>query len=295
MRLRAIGISIVLAFASPCLLAADTSWYQNAAFYCDDPFALQSTYMNRNWYSTYLDLHLTLVSQEKGYVQIGKADYENWLAQGGQGGLLERRTLTASDAGALRSHLATIADDRVVPTTTSIVSSLLGYLGASTFLTKGLIKYLNGQASAQAAKATTIETLTASGGSVSRILTAARTPTERSYLIHTFEYGVQLGSEQRHFATVSCTYPVKLVFTEFRTTQPANKKILRNLGGSTWGLINADTNVQEQTWTESDRDDDYLYFLESSTDTYRVSLNNGPIEKRVGGQWYKLYQTTTSK
>jgi len=53
--------------------------------------------------------------------------------------------------------------------------------------------------------------------------------------------------------------------------------------------------VQEDTWTETGRDDDYLYFVESATNEYRVSLNAGPMQKKIAGTWYTLYQATLAQ
>lgn len=284
-----------LLFLGGDLQAKDSSWYQNAKFSCEDPLNLEPIYMNGSWFHAYLDLHFTSISNEKGYVQIGASDYSSWLSHQMQGGTLESYTLLSGSASTLRAHLLSIADDKTVPIAGNVISILLRYLGGGSLVSSGLIKYVTSQAGVQQSNARVLAALTASGGMINRLLTPAKSSNGNTYLVHSFEYAVQVGSEQRHHFMASCTYPVKLLFTEFRTTSPLNKKLLRHGIGNVWAFINAETNVQEATWTETDRDDDYLYFVESGTDKYRISLSGGPLQKNVSGTFYTLYPQTVGK
>ncbi len=273
--------------------AKDTSWYQHAQFTCEDPFSLQQTYMNGTWYSNYVDLQFTSVANELGYVQFPKSDYY-YLSKHPNGASLEKHTLSKQDAVTLRTILLAVANNKVVPVTSNVSSAILNYIGAGSFVTTGFLKYVTSVDASQSATARALAEVTAMGGDLNRVLTTARNADGKPYLIHTFEYAVKVGTEERYYATASCTYPVKLSFSEFRTTDPANKKLLRRSNGTTWQLINAETMVAEQVWIETDRDDDYLYFTESDTNFYRVGLNDGPIQKNVGGTWYYVYHGTLS-
>jgi hypothetical protein len=274
--------------------AEDKSWYQNAKFSCEDPFSLEHSYMDGGWYSKYLDLRLTSVSNERGYLPFPKMDYDS-LSKNTNGILFEKHTLSKQEAGTLRSILSSAAADKVVPVTAAVTSAVLGYIGAASFVTTGLLKYLTTVDASQRVDARVLAAVTAEGGDLDRLLTAVKTTDAKPYLVHTFEYAVRVGAEERHYVTVSCTYPVKLLFSEFRTTQPANKKLLRYFSGATWKLINADTMTEEATWIETDRDDDYLYFAESSTNIYRVGLTDGAIQKNVAGTWFYVYRDIISQ
>jgi hypothetical protein len=251
--------------------------------------------MNGSWYKSYLDLRFTAVSQEHGYVEISKAKFDVLKAQQTEGGLLEKHTLTVSDVNALRGALSQIANDRVIPTTSLLTSAVLGYLGASSLFSKGFIRYLTAQASTQKINARILAEVAAAGGTLNRLLTASTLSDGRSYLVHTFAYEVVIGAEHRQYVPASCTYPAKLVFSEFRTTATLNKKVLQYIAGASWAFINAETNVREETWTESGRDDSNMYFVESGTNNYRVALDGGPLQKKVVNTWYTLYPATIPK
>lgn len=284
-------VIVLSLLASVGLYAADRSWYTNASFHCDDPFSLQHTYMDAGWYTRYLDLTFTSVSTEKGYVQISKSDYDA-IGSSSQGSLLEQHLLTKSNVIVLRTKLKGIAQDKVVPAAISLTGALATYLGLGNFFTKSLLHDLASKAAVQQVNAAILSEVTAPGGNLNRALTTAKADNGNEYLIHTFEYEVVIGSETRHYITVSCTYPLKLLFHEFRTVNPINNKIVRKGNGATWVVIDASTNREEEIWKELDRDNDYLYFTGPLSSLYRVSLRGGPVQKKFTNTWYNLYPKT---
>lgn len=274
----------------------DSSWYKTARFSCDDPLSLTPAYLNGSWFRKDLDVQLESPANERGYVPFRKADY-NFISQQQYGTFFEKHTLTKEESATLRKLLLSIANDKVVPVTISLTSAMLGYLKAGNFGTTGFLNHLTAVDAAEKINARILAELTAAGGNINRVLTATKTSDNKPYLILAFEYAIHVGSEDRHYVTASCSYPVKLLFSEFRTTDPVNKSILRYVSGTTWQFIDAETNKPKEVWTEIGRDDDYLYFVQKgrdTTNTYRLGINNGPIQKQEGKTWYYTYHGTVA-
>jgi len=267
----------------------------HASSSCSDPFVLENTYMNGAWFQKYLDLKYVHVDQEIGYAQLTKVEHDEILNAGSQGELLESYKLSAQDAKTLRNKLLADSSDSVVPFGAKIVSSLSVYAGnPASFITGSFLKYLLAQDAFVKAKARDIAQVIADGGHVNRLLAIGTNSQSQNFLINTFVYAVDIANEHREYATASCTYAVKVDYSEFETKSTQNNKIIRRVSDKTWNRIDIDTNHVEQVLFETGRDDDFIYLNENDpnnriNDAYRFSLKGGPWQTKMdSGTWGTL-------
>ena len=299
-RMRRAGVSIlVLACATH---AADTSWYMSSPFICSDPFALQNTYMNGPWFHKYLDIHYLHVSQMNRYVELGKAHYDTILAAQPQPLVFDSHQMSSTDADVIRKQLLAASKDAVIPVTTKAIPYLLSYATpAGGYFGDSFLSYLLSQDQVVKADGKALAEVIVAGGRLDRLLTITVSPGHHAYLIETFIYAVDVGLEHRKYATLSCTYPIKVVYMEFLTNGTSNSKIFRKSIGTRWDQIDVDTETVEQILYETGRDDTYIYLDDTYiylngqepnnriNDAFRIGLYGGPWQIRhQDGSWGTL-------
>jgi hypothetical protein len=281
----------------------DTSWYMSATSGCMDPYALSATINNGVWFHKYPDLHFVSVSEQIAYAVVTKPDYDSLVLANKAGLISESHSLSAAEASVVRGKLYNDSTNAVVPVAFDVISLLISYVGSpgsfgvSKALAGGFIKYLLSRDSAAKVSARTLSEVMADGGTFSRLLRIGTDQDHRSVLIDATVYDVRVGNEQRRYVPLSCTYPVKVVFSEFHTDAQSNNKIYRRVSGTRWQVIDVDMQKLDDTLFEVRRDDTFLYLSENDpnsriNDAFRISLNGGPFQRDAGGIWQTLYSQT---
>lgn len=247
-----------------------------------------------------LPLKVTIVSQQVGYLDLGYGQFNALLARGAQGGVLESAQLTKNQAQSLRSILVNKSETEAVPFVgQTLVAIVIGYsLKASTGLVAGgFFSYLFSALQAESIKARVLAEVIAEGGVINRVITAFKDKDQHEYALNAFEYQVKVGSEQRHYITTACVYPVKAVITQITTLATMNNKIFKLQDNATWRKWDiTDSKFEDDPLIETKRDADFIYFTLNDardiTNTQRISLHGGPWQVFQNGTWLTLCSKT---
>jgi len=301
--MRVVVITFLTALAIVSAQAEDRSWYNSAHIAYSDPYNLNATFKNGTWFRKYPDLHFIHVSQEVGYAELTKSDFDSLSTSQAQQATIESYDLSAGDARVVRGRLEADATNAVIPATADVLSSLINFVGppGSFVMAKGaagtFIKYLLSKDSTVRVDARMLGEVIADGGRLNHIMRVAKDDSHHAFLIEIIEYTVKVGNEERHYVPTSCAYAVKISYSEFRTDATRGNKIYRKIEGGKWQVIDIEDNKIEDSLLETSRDDDFLYLTENdptnrSNEAYRISLNEGPLQLQQDGSWHTLCSKT---
>jgi hypothetical protein len=279
---------------------APQPWYLTAHFSCSDPMDLGPAFAQGYGFRANLPLKVILVNQQVGYLDLGYGQFNSLLAKGTQGGVLESTQLTKDQAKSLRTILLNKSETVAVPFVgQSLVAVVLAYsLKASTGLAAGgFFSYVFSALQAESIKARVLAEVIAEGGIINRVMTAFKDKDQHEYALNAFEYQVNVGSEQRHYITTACVYPVKATITQITTLSTMNNKIFKLQENGTWRKWDiTDSRFEDDPLIETGRDADFIYFTLNDphdiTNTQRISLHGGPWQILQNGAWLSLCSKT---
>jgi len=231
------------------------SWYELADPIPSDPFEIFSAVTAGGWFKKRLPIETVAGNAAKAFVPLAKASFDDILAAGAGGEIVESIQLNQEKANSLRAMLS-IGIDRP------------GSFAAAP------------------------PPVVASGGSLNRILSAHQIGGRQERIVHSIECRGANGAEGRSYILCSFIYPVKLLFKCLRTQAEFNNKVLTPAAGRKWKMLDLESNTPDVGLMESHRDDDYIYFIEDATspNAYRISYRGGPWQRlTAGGRWATVY------
>jgi hypothetical protein len=281
-------------------LSMPVSWYEEIDQISSDPFNQVAGFVASGWFGP--SLSLQIVSGTKAYAKMPYSEYTNILAASATGGLVvDTVPLTAEKATTFRNTLSIAVEAAEVPllleTAIGVLSSFLITAPAAGASAGSFFTYIFGQTQAIGVNARLLRHVVANGGKINRILSGYQMAGfEKERIVHTFEYQVSVGSENRSYVVCSFTYPVKFIFSELRTGSP-NQKVLTPHTAQKWRRFDVDSNTFDMPdFVETHRDDNFIYLVEDEPQgsAYRVSYRGGPFQrKNAAGNWKTLYAGVT--